>query len=321
MTTSQAISSGLRASWRNKWMVLIFFACNLLMAAAIAAPMHFAIADHLGKSMMGEKLARGFDYGWLNEFQLANGLFLQTFSIAIVWGSVLFLALNTVLSAGAFEVFRSTVAPGSSPAGPGFATEATSRFPGLHAFGRGIGKYFLRFARIAIIASVFYFVGFWFWQNIMGQAVTKMFEDASAERWHFYTEWLRWALLIFTVVVVNMMVEYAKADMVVDEHNSALGAFGHAAGFVFANFGRVLAIYAALGFLTLLAIFVYSAFARFFPQSSVATVFIWFMVAQALLWFRWMFRLSSWAAAVAYYSEHRAPVAVSQSVSAEHVEA
>jgi hypothetical protein len=322
MTTSQAITFGLRATWRNKWMVLIFFGCNLLMAAAIAAPMHVAIADHLGNSMMGEKMAQGFDYFWLTEFQLAHAPLLKSFSIAIVWGSVLFLALNTVLSAGAFEVFRSTVAPRSNPAVSDFAAEeAGSRFPGLHAFGRGVGKYFLRFARITIIASVFYFVAFWFWQNIMALGVDRLFEDAVAERGHFYTEWLRWALLIFTVFVVNMIVEYAKADMVIDEHNSAFGAIGHAAGFVFANFGRVLAIYLSLGLLTLLAIFLYSVFARFFPQSSVATVFIWFLVAQALLWMRWMFRLSSWAAAVAYYSSRRAQVAVTQPAPVESVEA
>lgn len=322
MTTSQAISSGLRSTWRNKWMVLIFFACNLLMAAAIAAPMHVAIADHIGNSMVGEKMAHGFDYFWLTEFQLAHAALLKSFSIAIVWGSVLFLALNTVLSAGAFEVFRSTVAPDSIRKESGVSVaEVNVRFPGLHAFGRGIGKYFLRFARIAIIASVLYFVAFWFWQNIMGLAVDRLFQDAVAERGHFYTEWLRWALLILTVFVVNIIVEYAKADMVIDEHYSAFGAMGHAAGFVFANFGRVLAIYVSLGSLTLLTIFIYSAFARFFPQSSVATVFIWFLVAQVLLWFRWMFRLSSWAAAVAYYSSRRTPAVVTQPAPAEQVEA
>ena len=337
MTTSQAISSGLRATWRNKWMVLIFFACNLLMAAAIAAPMNTAIADHLGNSMVGQKMANGFDYSWLMEFQLAYAPFLKSFSIAVVWGSVLFLALNTVLSAGAFEVFRQSLLcsdgsptgrAGSSAADRGVEDPALhtasllgSRFPSLHVFGRGMGKYFLRFARIAIIASLFYFVAFWFWQNLMGTAVTKLFENASVERWHFYTEWLRWALLIFTVSVVNMVVEYAKADMVIDEHYSALGAFGHAAGFVFANFGRVFFIYVALGFMTLVTIFVYSVFARFFPQSSVATVFVWFVVAQLLLWFRWMFRLSSWGAAVSYYSGCRTPVATPEAVHAEHVEA
>ncbi|HYG98381.1 MAG TPA: hypothetical protein VD837_04565 [Terriglobales bacterium] len=307
-------------------MVLIFFGCNLLMAAAIAAPMHTAIADHVGNSMVGEKLARGFDWSWLVEFQIAYAAFLKSFSTAIVWGSVLFLALNTVLSAGAFEVFRASLSrdaavPHHGAAGLNNDAEVPARYPGLHAFGHGIGKYFLRFARIAIIASVLYFVAFGFWQHLMGMGVAKLFEDASVERWHFYTEWLRWALLALTVFVVNMIVEYAKADMVIDEHKSAFGALGHAAGFVFAHFGRVLAIYLALGSLTLLTIFIYSAFARFFPQSSVLTVAIWFLVAQALLWMRWLFRLSSWGAAVSYYSGQRAAVAMPQSAPAEQVEA
>jgi hypothetical protein len=109
------------------------------------------------------------------------------------------------------------------------------------------------------------------------------------------------------VFVVNAMLEYAKADVVVHEHRSALAALGHSAGFVLARFGRVMTIYVALGALTTLAMLAYAAFARFFPQSSVATILIWFLVAQALLALRWGFRLASWGAEVAYYCAN-APV-------------
>lgn len=297
MTTSNAISSGLRVTWRAKWMVLIFFACNLFLAAAIAAPMHSAIADHLGNSALGEQLARGFDSSWLAEFQIANHAFLKSFSIAIVYGSILFLVLNTLLSAGAFEFFRRCAVAGGSA--------CDTEMPALHIFGSGIGKYFLRFARLIVIASIFYFVAFWFWQMPAANFLDRMFRDSPVERWHFYLDWLRWALLIASVVVVNIVVDYAKADIAVDEHKSALAAVGHAAGFVLTNFRRVLAIYVVLGAMAAFTVFVYSAFARFFPQSSVATIFVWFVVAQVLLWFRWMFRLASWGAAVAFYGSSR----------------
>jgi hypothetical protein len=287
MMISQAISSGLRAAWRAKWMVLIFFACNLLLAAAIAAPMQTAIADHLGNSAVGEQLARGFDSAWLGEFQVAYSTFMRAFSIAIVYGAILFLALNTVLSAGAFEVF------------------AQAGGAGMHAFGRGIGKYFLRFSRLVIVASFFYFVAFWLWQGPVSYGLDALFRDSAVERWHFYLNWVRWAALFFTVFVINMVVDYAKADLVIDDHRSVLAALGHAAGFVVAHFGRVFAIYLALGLMATVTVFVYSAFARFFPQSSMITVLIWFLVAQALLCARWMFRLASWGAAVAFYGGHK----------------
>jgi branched-subunit amino acid transport protein AzlD len=263
-------------------MVLIFYACNLLLAAAIAAPMHSAIADHLGKSAVGEQLVRGFDSSWLTEFQIANGAFLKSFSISIVYGAIVFLALSTVLSAGAFEVF------------------AQGEGARLHAFGRGIGKFFLRFARIVIAASVLYFIVFWLFSLLAG-GLDRAFADSAVERWHFYLNWVRLALFFFAVFVVNIIVDYAKADMVIDEHGSALAALGHAAGFVASHFGRVLGIYLVLGLLSTITIFAYSAFARFFPQSSMPTILVWFLVAQALLWLRWMFRLASWGAAVSFY--------------------
>ncbi len=311
MTISQAISSGLRATWRAKWMVVVFFACNLLLAAAIAAPMQSAIADHLGNSAVGEQLVRGFDSSWLAEFQIANSTFMKSFSVTIVYGAILFLALTTVLSAGAFEVFKQSLT--------GLAGDPalhSPRTPGLHAFGRGIGKYFLRFARIVLVASIFYFVVFWFWNGPVAGWLDRAFENSAVERAHFYLNWIRWALFLFCIFVVNLVVDYAKADVVIDEHGSALAALGHAAGFVVAQFRRVFAIYLALGLLAAFTILVYSAFARFFPQSSVITILIWFLVAQALICARWLFRLSSWGAAVAFYggASAKAPEAQTQPV-------
>ena len=298
MTTATAIASGLRATWRAKWMVLIFFTCNLFLAAAVAAPMYSAIADHLGNSAMGQQLVRGFDSSWLAEFEVANAPFLKSFSIAIVYGSILFLVLNTVLSAGAFEWFWRR----EQAARAGVEMNAS----GFHIFGRGMGRYFLRFARIAIVASIFYFVAFWFWQMPVANALDHLFEDSAVERWHFYLNWVRLALLIGSVVVISVVVDYAKADIAIDEHRSALAAIGHAAGFVVANFRRVVVIYGSLAVFATLTVFLYATFARFFPQSSVGTVVVWFLVAQGLLWVRWMFRLASWGAAVAFYGAGRA---------------
>lgn len=292
MTTSQAISNGLCATWRNKWMVVVFFACNLLMAAAIAAPMHAAIADHIGNSMVGEQLARGFDWGWLTEFQIAQQTFLKSFSTAVVYGSVLFLILNTLLSAGAFELFRQCIA-------------VEGEGSPVQTFGRGMGKFFLRFARVVVVASVLYYVAFWFWQGPVASGLDRAFQDSAVERWHFYLNWLRLTLMFATVFAVNVVVDYAKTDLVIDDHASALGAIGHAAGFIWVHVGRVVAIYLAFGMLSGVTILLYAAFARYFPQSSVGTVFVWFIVAQLLIWVRWMFRVASWGAAIAYYADRR----------------
>jgi hypothetical protein len=283
MTATDAIITGLRATRRAAWMVLIFFACNLLLAAAVAAPMHSAIADHVGHSQYGQELARDFSAAWLTEFQIANEAFLKAFSISLVYAGILFLALNTALSAGAFEVY------------------ARGEGAYMHAFGRGIGKFFFRFARLVLLASVAYFVAFWFWQGPAASAMERLFQDSVEERWQFYLHWLRWALLLASVFVINAVLEYAKADVVIHEHSSALGALGHAAGFVVARFSRVMMIYLFFGALSLIAMLAYAAFARYFPQRNVPTVLIWFLIAQLLLFIRWMFRLASWGAAVAYY--------------------
>lgn len=286
MTAGQAIRAGLSDTRRAAWTVFLFFACNLLLAATVAAPMYSALRDHLGKSATAELLARGFSHEWLTEFQIAYEGFLNGFSIAIVYAGVLFLLLNTALSAGAFEVFLR---------GEG---------AGLHAFGRGMGKYFGRFFRLAAAASLIYFVLFSVLLGPLDRGVDWLFRDATHERWHFCLDWLRWGLLLLGSAFVSLTVQYAKADIVRHDHPSSLAALGHALGFVLAHLRRVLAIYLGFAVLSALAILAYAAFARYFPQSSVLTVFLWFVVAQALLWLRWMLRLALWGAASAYLGAH-----------------
>ena len=286
MTVSKAIGSGLCAASRAKFLVFIFFACNLLLAAALAAPMHDAIAAHLGNSKMSEELLGGLSSAWLNEFSLATQQFRSGFSTALIYGAVLFLALNTILSAGAFEVF------------------VRGQGAGMHAFGRGIGKYFARFVRLAILASFLYFIAFLFWNGLVSWAIRSWFHNSALEKTEYYVLWVHDALLVLTVLVVNALVDYAKADMIIDQHRSALASLGHGAGFVLRLFGRVMAIYLGIGIMAVAAMFLYAVFARYFPQSSVATIFIWFVVAQAFLWLRWLFRLASWGAAVSFYRAH-----------------
>jgi len=302
MTVAQAISAGLAAAWRNKAAVSLFFACNLLLAAAVAAPMHSAIADHLGHSMMADELARGFSAPWLTEFQLAYSRFLKGFSIAIVYGGILFLVLNAVLSAGAFEVLAQAEQVESADGGPAPSPLRWS----MHAFGRGIGRFWGRFLRLTAMASVFYYVLFWFWASRVAQFNRWLFRDSVREGPHFYLEWLRWALLFVCCLAVNAVVDYSRAALVAHPHRSMLAALGAGAGFVIGRFRQVMTIYLGLGLFAAAAVLAYAAFARFFPQSTVITVFLWFLVAQVLLWIRWLLRLSSWGAAVAYYANHTA---------------
>ena len=264
-------------------MVFLFLGCHLLLAAAVAAPMHSAIADHVGRSAVGEELARGFSAAWLTEFQIAYEAFLKSFSLAIVYAGFLFLVLNTVLSAGAYEVF------------------AGGEGAGMHAFGRGVGKYFTRFLRLALIASALYFLAFWIWNDLAVRQLERWFEDSTREAWQFRLNLVRAALLFVSVILVNLVVEYTRADIVVRQREFTLAALGQAAGFVLRRLPAVLAIYLVLGLLTALAIAVYAVFARYFPQDRPSVIVLWFLVAQFLFWLRWLFRLSSWGAALEYY--------------------
>src|SRR3954470_5342253 len=239
MTASRAISAGPAAAARNGWMVWIFFGANLLLAAAVAAPMHSALADYLGNSGHGQQLGWGFSAAWLSEFQLLNAGFLKGFANAIVYAAIIFLVLNTALSGGAFEVFYR-------------GTGATA-----HAFGRGMGRFSGRFFRLMVLASVFYFFVFWLFNHLIAHIFEQVFGGGIHEAASFYMNWVRWALFFLCVSVVNALVDYAKADLVADDHSSVLAALGHASGFMVRRFVPVMVIYGTLALLSGVAIAAY----------------------------------------------------------------
>jgi chromate transport protein ChrA len=205
-----------------------------LPAAAMLAA---SIEDHLGDSMTASAVASGVDLRWWDEFSSAARPG-QSFSPTIIGGAgpvgtyaglldgdeppveiigavMLVQLLWLFLSGGLLDRY------------------ARRRRGGARGFFGACGVFFFRFLRLGLLAGVAYAV-------IVGPYHGWIFETAypwltretSVERTAFVWRALLYTLWLIPLLLVNVIVDYAKVRAVIEDRHSMIGALVGAVRFI-----------------------------------------------------------------------------------------
>jgi hypothetical protein len=151
-----------------------------------------------------------------------------------------------------------------------YARQRRTRAYGFFAAG---GVYFFRFLRLAVVAGVFYWWLFDFvhpW--LFDEWYPGLTRTISVERNAFA---IRAAMYIFFVALLllgNLVFDYTKIRIVVEDRRSALGAMNAALRFIARQPGRTVGLYAlnSLLFLAVLAVWAFVA-----PGAGGAGAALW----------------------------------------------
>ena len=172
---------------------------------------------------------------------------------------------------------------------------------GSAAFFSACGSYFWRFVRLGVIVGVAYwflftYVHTWLFTNWYGGVNADLAVERTAVAWRFSM----YALFGFWLVVINVIADYAKVRMVVEDRRSAIGAVVAALGFIRRNLGRVVGLYIANGLLFLVVIGVWALVA---PGAGGAGASMWlgFVAGQVYLVARLMVKLQFMASQTALF--------------------
>lgn len=223
----QAVSRGAQAVLRARRMLLVFWLCTLAFALAIVLPFGAWLYEDLGHSLYAQRMFDNFDLQWLAEALFETGgrpLFMFPALLAAV--TLGYLLLGTFLAGGAIAVF---------------ASEDGLYRPGL--FFEGCGRNFGRLLRLALISWLFYGVALG-----LGAALTALgkyiWGQGMEERPLVIFGWFRTGLTILLLLLVNMIFDYAKIRLVVEDSRRSWRAASQALKLVLANFGRTSSTYA-----------------------------------------------------------------------------
>lgn len=290
------------------------FVLTLISAMPLAMVMRGLLASHLGNSLAATAAADAVNYDWWQEFMSqASGLG-TTFTPAIIGFAATLDSLSSVFDArgpiapitGALAVYLLAWVFLSGGILDRYARQRSTR---AHGFFAASGVFFWRFLRLGLIAGLIYWALFAYVHRwLLDDAYERLILDVSAERVAFLWRFSLYAVFGAALAAVNVVMDYAKIRLVVEDRRSVVGALSAALGFLARHPGRVLGVYAANGALFLVLIALWAGVA---PGAGRAGISMWlaFAVTQCYLLARLALKLQFMASQTALFQRSLAHAA------------
>jgi hypothetical protein len=272
-----AFRDGVRRVNQAPAVLIGMFLVTLLVALPLSIALEHAIETQLGSSLAAETAARGVNYDWWQEFSSrATGL-AATFVPSIIGFAAVLDNLSRFFDnlpsaslivgvTAAWLVLWSFLSGGVLDR---YARRRATRASGFFA---ACGSHFWRLLRLGIIALLFYAILFgvvhgWL-LNRLYDALTR---DVSVERTAFLVRAACYAVFGALLVAVNVVFDYARIRIVVEDRRSAIGALLAGARFVRRRAGASLGLYIMDGVAFLVLVLLYAIAAPGAPRAGIHT--------------------------------------------------
>jgi len=301
VTARLTLLDGMRRVWRSPAVLGCVFLITLLTALPFSLALRAALQASLGSSLAADEALRAVNYRWWTEFAAAQtaGPW-RTFVPSIIGFAVVLDNVSALLDR--LERPASIVALGAAYlllwlflAGGILDRYARNRPTRVHEFFGACGIYFLRFLRLAPLVLAAYWLLFrvvhpWLFGSLYQRAI----HDLTSERTAFAWRLVFYVIFGACLLVVNVIVDYAKVRAVVEDRHSMIGSIAASMRFVRRNARTVAALYALNG---LLFVGLLGAYALLAPGSAGgASIWIGFLLSQvyiaARLWIKLVFMAS-----------------------------
>ena len=211
---------------------------TLLIAFPLSVALRGMMATHLGSSLAAETAATGTNYDWWQEFSAQASGLATTFVPSIIgFGAVLdnvsALADNLPMTTTIAAAVAAWLVVWSFLSGGVMDRYARNRPTRAHGFFSAAGTHFWRFLRLGIVAFIVYYALFalvhgWLLDDLYGALTRNM----TVERTAFAVRLACYALFVALLVAVNLVFDYARVRLVVEDRRSAIGALLAALRFV-----------------------------------------------------------------------------------------
>lgn len=297
MTTGKAIAQGLRMARQNRTAVWVLFIINLGLAGLAAAPIYHGILDFSAHSFVSRTLASGFSTDWLIDFDFAHKGALDHYGGVIWWFGLLSIIVNSILSGGAIAGLR-------DPAS-------------LGGFFRAAGRYAWRLLRLMVLGLICYWIMFLLLRQGLGSLLNKWTDGWQADRPVFWVRLTAGILLLAGIGFVNLVLDYARVRLVMEDGASAVEAFLACLGFALRRLRRAVVVYAVPSLCGFGLLGIYrvitpwsvinarigsAAGGRWVEPLTLALLFVG---QQAIVFGRYWFRVATWASEWSYYAGSR----------------
>jgi hypothetical protein len=284
---------GFKTTKKTVKMVFLLFFINLAFAMILAVPMYHSLKDSFEDSLVGEGMGKGFDFLWWEEYRDQSEGLAQTFTPSIIGkGAILnnleglilmtFFALPPeILILGLiYIIFRTFLAGGILS----IFNINRSKFS-LKKFFGGAGAHFPHFSLVMLISWIFFFGVLNFINRGFGSIRNSVAQNSFSELTPFYLGLFFSAILLFLLLLLQMLFDYTRIQIVVEERKNILVAIREAFRFISNHPGSTLGLFYLLFFVNIGITIIYLLLKSFIPYSTGLDVISVFFLHQLFVFF------------------------------------
>jgi hypothetical protein len=306
MTAPDAFRDGIRRVNGAPMVLAGMFALTLFVALPLSYALRGMIAAHLGQSLAAEQAAAGTNYDWWQEFSAQAWGLATTFVPSIVgFGAVLDnlsgLLDNTRLATTIAGATAAWLVLWSFLSGGVIDRFARGRPTRAHGFFAACGIHFWRFLRVGAFAWLAYAFLFQYVHGwIFTEAVGALTRDVTVERTAFAYRMGGYLVFGFLLVLCNLVFDYARVRIVVEDRRSAIGALLAGARFAGRHALAVGGLYGLNAVAFLLLVSIYAVIAPGAPGSGLS-MWLVFALGEAYILARHYLKLLFYASETAFF--------------------
>ena len=249
---------------RARWIVVGLWLLTFLLALPLALTLRGMLADHLGGSVAGETAATSVNFDWWNEFLAQAAGIGQTFVPAILGFAAVVKNISSIADADSLPtVIASAVTAHLVVSmfllGGVLDRLARDRSTGAHGFFAACGVFFFRFLRLGMLAAAIYWLLFVRLHPLLFDTLfTELTREVTVERTAFAYRVGLYVLFGAVLMAVNLIFDYAKIRMVVEDRRSAIGALNAALRFITQQPGAAAGLYLLNGLVFAVVVALYA---------------------------------------------------------------
>lgn len=297
MKVGSAIRQGFSVTRRAGTGIWVLFLANLGLAALAALPIYRGILSFTGHSLMTQELLRGFSTDWFTDFTAVRPGAWDNYAATIANFGLLSILVNALLVGGVLAHFREP----DLPQGP-------------FAFFRDAGRYAWRMVRLMVIGLICYWLVFLVLHEGLTRLTRRWTAAALDDRPVFWIDLAVNLVTLLGVIFVNLVIDYARVTLVLEEESSAVAAFLFSLGFSLHRLWKALAVYAVPSLLGIALLGIYRLIVPWSFINAALGSAAWshlreplvlallFFGQQAIMWCRYGFRVATWASEWSYFS-------------------
>jgi hypothetical protein len=310
VTILSACQAGIRRVNRAPAALLGVWAVTLLVSLPLTLGVRTAIAQHLGSSLEADTAASGANYDWMLEFGEQAGGVNATFRPTVIgFGAVLdnlsaFVDRESrpaaIAGVGALYLLAWTFFAGGL-----IDRYARDRALSSHAFFQACGGFVGRLLRLAIISFFIYALLFEAVLPSLLDAYGRLTRGVNVERTALLVRLFIYLLFGSFVAACNLLFDYAKVRLVMEDRRSAIGALRASGRFVGRHWRGCVGLYVVD---IVLLVVVFAAYALVAPGAGSPGLSMWigFAISQGYILARLWVKLVFWASEIAWFQSQLA---------------